>query len=109
MKIGIIGGSGLDDLDIFAHARDTVADTQWGAPSSPLREGDLAGVPVAILARHGRAHTITPSRVNYRANIQALKDAGCTHILATTACVRKSGGGTSSSSISSSTSPSNAT
>lgn len=85
MKIGIIGGSGLDDLDIFANARDTVAETPWGEPSSPLREGEIAGVPVAILARHGRAHTITPSRVNYRANIQALKDKGCTHILATTA------------------------
>lgn len=85
MKIGIIGGSGLDDLDIFTNARDTSVTTTWGDPSSPLREGEIAGVPVAILARHGRSHTIPPSGVNYRANIQALKDNGCTHLLATTA------------------------
>ena len=85
IKIGIIGGSGLDNLNIFTNARDTFAGTVWGEPSSPLREGEIAGVPVIVLARHGRSHTIAPSSVNYRANIQALKDAGCTHILATTA------------------------
>ena len=81
----IIGGSGLDNLNIFTNARDTFTGTVWGEPSSPLREGEIAGIPVAVLARHGRSHTIAPSSVNYRANIQALKDAGCTHILATTA------------------------
>ena len=85
IKIGIIGGSGLDNLNIFTNARDTFAGTVWGEPSSPLRKGEIAGVPVIVLARHGRSHTIAPSSVNYRANIQALKDAGCTHILATTA------------------------
>lgn len=85
IKIGIIGGSGLDNLNIFTNARDTFTGTVWGEPSSPLREGEIAGIPVAVLARHGRSHTIAPSSVNYRANIQALKDAGCTHILATTA------------------------
>ncbi len=85
IKIGIIGGSGLDNLDIFTHSRDTFVGTPWGEPSSPLREGELSGVPVSILARHGRNHTITPTKVNYRANIHALKAAGCTHILATTA------------------------
>lgn len=85
IKIGIIGGSGLDNLNIFTNARDTFTGTVWGEPSSPLREGEIAGIPVAVLARHGRSHTIAPSSVNYRANLQALKDAGCTHILATTA------------------------
>ncbi|MEG1610716.1 MAG: S-methyl-5'-thioadenosine phosphorylase [Bilophila sp.] len=84
-KIGIIGGSGLDNLDIFQNAHDTYRGTCWGEPSSPVREGELAGVPVAILARHGRNHTIPPSAVNYRANIQVLKDLGCTHVLATSA------------------------
>ena len=84
-KIGIIGGSGLDNADFAANARDITTVTHWGEPSSPLRTGYIAGVPVALVSRHGRSHTITPSFVNYRANIQALKDAGCTHILATTA------------------------
>ena len=110
IKIGIIGGSGLDNLNIFTNARDTFTGTVWGEPSSPLREGEIAGVPVIVLARHGRSHTIAPSSVNYRANIQALKDAGCTHILATTATGssgRKSGAAISSFLINSSTSPNN--
>lgn len=85
VKIGIIGGSGLDNLDILTEARDVQAGTRWGEPSSALREGRIGGVSVVLLARHGRGHTIAPSRVNYRANIQALVDCGCTHILATTA------------------------
>src|SRR3990167_213280 len=84
-KIGIIGGSGLDNPDILDHARDTLVNTAWGHPSAPLKSGQIGGIDVVLLARHGREHTLAPSRVNYRANIQALKDAGCTHILATTA------------------------
>lgn len=84
-KIGIIGGSGLDNPELFLHSRDLAADTPWGAPSSSLREGEIGGVPVVLLARHGREHTIPPSQVNYRANIHALKSAGCTRILASTA------------------------
>ena len=60
--------------------------TPFGQPSSPLTIGSIEGRGVVILARHGRQHTIPPSQVNYRANIQALKSQGCTHILATTAC-----------------------
>lgn len=85
VKIGIIGGSGLDDPDILDQAADVSLSTVWGSPSSSLREGKILGVPVALLARHGRAHTLPPSKVNYRANIQSLKDVGCTHLLATTA------------------------
>jgi len=85
MKIGIIGGSGLDNPEIFASPRDEAVDTPYGEPSSPLKHGRVGGVEVALLARHGRGHTIPPTQVNYRANIHALKQAGCTHILATTA------------------------
>jgi len=85
-KIGIIGGSGLDNPDLLQNAKDIEVDTQYGKPSAPLKEGTIEGKDVVILARHGREHTIPPTFVNYRANIQALKDAGCTMILATTAC-----------------------
>lgn len=85
-KIGIIGGSGLDNPDILQGAKDVRVDTKYGAPSAPLKSGTIAGKDVVILARHGREHTIPPTFVNYRANIQALKDAGCDMIIATTAC-----------------------
>ncbi len=85
-KIGIIGGSGLDDPRLLKNARETTVSTPYGEPSSPLTTGVIEGMDVAILARHGRRHTLPPSAVNYRANIRALKDAGCTAILATTAC-----------------------
>jgi 5'-methylthioadenosine phosphorylase len=85
MKIGIIGGSGLDNPHIFEDPRDEAAITPYGAPSSALKHGTVGGVPVVLLARHGREHTIPPTQVNYRANIHALKQAGCTHLLATTA------------------------
>jgi 5'-methylthioadenosine phosphorylase len=85
-KIGIIGGSGLDNPDILKGASDLELETAYGAPSSPLKVGTIGGVDVALLARHDRNHTIPPTHVNNRANIAALKDFGCTHILATTAC-----------------------
>lgn len=84
-RIGIIGGSGLDNPDILDNPQDLTVSTAYGAPSAPLKSGQIGGVEVVLLARHGREHTIPPTQVNYRANIQALKDAGCTHILATTA------------------------
>ena len=83
--IGIIGGSGLDNPELFLNPKDEIVATKWGAPSSPLKLGKIAGIDVALLSRHGREHTIPPTQVNYRANIQALKDNGCTYILATTA------------------------
>ncbi len=86
VKIGIIGGSGLDDPDILKHAKEISADTPVGKPSSPLTAGKLNGVDVVILARHGRKHSIMPSSVPFQANIHALKEQGCTHIIATTAC-----------------------
>jgi len=84
-KIGIIGGSGLDNPDILKDAKDIEIDTPYGKPTSPLKSGKIHDVDVILLARHGREHTIPPTQVNYRANIQALKNQGCTHIIATTA------------------------
>ncbi|MFW9949876.1 MAG: S-methyl-5'-thioadenosine phosphorylase [Candidatus Thorarchaeota archaeon] len=86
VKIGIIGGSGLDNPDILKDVNEIEVSTQYGKPTSPLKLGKINDVEVVLLARHGREHTIPPTHVNYRANIQALKDQECTHILATTAC-----------------------
>ena len=85
-KIGIIGGSGLDDPKILKGPKEIEVNTKYGKPSSPLAIGKIEGVDVVIIARHGKKHTITPTNVNYRANIQALKEQDCTHIIATTAC-----------------------
>ncbi len=86
VKIGIIGGSGLDDPKILKDTKEKEVDTPYGKPSSVLTTGKIDGVEVVILARHGKGHTITPTQVNYRANIWSLKQEGCTHIIATTAC-----------------------
>ena len=86
VKIGIIGGSGLDNPDILKNAKDVEVITPHGKPSSGLKIGKIGKVDVVLIARHGREHTIPPTHVNNRANILALKEAGCTHILATTAC-----------------------
>ena len=85
-KIGIIGGSGLDDPRLLMEPQEIEAETAFGNPSSPLTLGKIGPVEVVILARHGRRHNLSPTQVNYRANIQALKDQGVTHILATSAC-----------------------
>ncbi len=84
-KIGIIGGSGLDDPKILKDPRDKEVNTLHGQPSSLLTCGKIANTEVVILARHGKDHNIMPTRVNFLANIQALKEEGCTHILAATA------------------------
>ena len=84
-RIGIIGGSGLDDPNILTNPRNLEEETPYGRPSGLIRAGVIKGVEVALLGRHGREHTIPPSEVNYRANIDALKAAGCRAIVATTA------------------------
>jgi len=84
IKIGLIGGSGLADVLLAgatAMTRHEVT-TPFGQPSDAIIETTWAGVPIFILARHGEAHTIAPSFVPYRANIFALKQLGCTHVLA---------------------------
>lgn len=85
VKIGIIGGSGLDDPNIMRDFEEKEVETKYGKPSSCLTCGKIRGVDVVILARHGRDHSIMPTKVNFRANVAALKQAGCTHILAATA------------------------
>jgi 5'-methylthioadenosine phosphorylase len=86
IKIGIIGGSGLDDPQFLASFEELNIETPFGAPASPLISGQLNGVSVVILSRHGRNHGLNPTQVPYQANLWALKEVGCTHILATTAC-----------------------
>lgn len=85
IKIGVIGGSGLDDPRLMKGAKEKKVKTPYGNPSSPLTVGKINGVDTVILARHGKDHSIYPTGVNFRANIYALKKEGCTHLLATTA------------------------
>jgi len=86
IKIGIIGGSGLENLDILQDKRQEKINTPFGAPSDLATIGKIRDVEVVIISRHGRNHTIKPTDVNFRANIWALKGLGITHILAATAC-----------------------
>jgi 5'-methylthioadenosine phosphorylase len=86
VKVGIIGGSGLDDPGILSNPEIIQAETPYGKPTSALSAGKINGVDVVLISRHGEKHTLSPSQVNYRANICALRDQGATHILATTAC-----------------------
>lgn len=85
-KIGIIGGTGLEDPDFIKDSKSVVVTTPYGDPSSTLTQGNIHGVSVVILSRHGKEHEIPPTQVNNRANIYALKETGCTHIISTTAC-----------------------
>jgi 5'-methylthioadenosine phosphorylase len=84
-KVGIIGGSGLDDPKILKGPIEKEVANKFGQPSSTLTCGQIAGTEVVILARHGKNHSIMPTKVNFLANIYALKEEGCTHILAATA------------------------
>jgi 5'-methylthioadenosine phosphorylase len=83
--IGIIGGSGLYELDALEEAQWIAVDTPWGAPSDALLVGRIAGVKFVFLPRHGRGHRIPPGDLNARANIDALKRAGCTDLVAISA------------------------
>jgi 5'-methylthioadenosine phosphorylase len=83
--IGIIGGSGLYEMDALEDAQWIAVDTPWGAPSDELLVGRIEGVRFVFLPRHGRGHRIPPGEVNARANIDALKRAGCTDILGVSA------------------------
>jgi 5'-methylthioadenosine phosphorylase len=83
--IGIIGGSGLYDIDGLENKAWKRVDTPWGAPSDELLFGDLCGVECIFLPRHGRGHPISPSHLNYRANIESLKRSGVTEILSLSA------------------------
>jgi len=86
LKIGIIGGSGMEDPAFISDYSSKTVSTPYGKPSSELIIGKITDIPVAILSRHGPGHSINPTNVNYRANVWSLKEEGCTHILAVTAC-----------------------
>ncbi len=85
-RVGIIGGSGLGQaLGQLTHGQEHSLDTPFGTPSGPVVTGELNGVPVALLARHGPGHVHSPTHVPYRANLFALKTLGVTHLLCSTA------------------------
>src|SRR3954447_8796204 len=84
--LGIVGGSGIYDLPGLEDVRDEVVASPWGEPSAPLRRGTLGGLPIVFLPRHGKGHVLSPSDINYRANIDALKRAGVTDLVALSAC-----------------------
>lgn len=80
-RIGIIGGSGLYEMDALVGRQEVRIDTPWGEPSDAFITGRIAERPVAFLARHGRGHRIMPSNLNFRANIYGLKKLGVEYIL----------------------------
>lgn len=84
--LGIIGGSGLYAIDGLEDRREERVVTAWGAPSDTLVRGRIGKVELVFLPRHGQGHRLTPTDVPYRANIAALKAAGCTDILSISAC-----------------------
>lgn len=86
MKIAIIGGSGFENPEILKNTGEIEVETPYGKPTSAFKTGNIGGIDVILLSRHGRDHSIPPSQVNNRANLWAIKSLGCTHILATTAC-----------------------
>jgi 5'-methylthioadenosine phosphorylase len=85
-KVAIIGGSGLYDIEGLQNPKWVDVDSPWGAPSDAILTGELGGVDVAFLPRHGRGHVHSPSTVPYRANIDALKRLGCTDVISVSAC-----------------------
>ena len=84
--VGIIGGSGIYDLPGLADVREARVATPWGEPSDALRFGTVGGTRAVFLPRHGRGHRLSPSGINYRANIDALKRCGVTDIVSLSAC-----------------------
>jgi 5'-methylthioadenosine phosphorylase len=84
--LGIVGGSGIYDLPGLTNVVEKAIASPWGEPSAPLRIGEIAGLPIVFLPRHDRGHRLSPSDINYRANIDALKRAGVTDLVSLSAC-----------------------
>jgi 5'-methylthioadenosine phosphorylase len=84
--LGIIGGSGIYDLPGLERARKKKIKSPWGEPSAALRVGEIAGTPVVFLSRHDEGHRLSPTDINYRANIDVLKRAGVTDLVSLSAC-----------------------
>ena len=86
IKIGIIGGSGLETTTIIQNPQHVEMETRYGQPSAAIMTGKISGIETVILARHGSNHQYSPTHVNNRANIMAMKELGVSHLIATTAC-----------------------
>jgi len=84
--LGIIGGSGIYDLPGLENVVEKAITSPWGEPSAAVRVGDIAGLPVVFLPRHDKGHRLSPSDINYRANIDVLKRAGVTDLVSLSAC-----------------------
>src|SRR4051812_28245746 len=84
--LGIIGGSGIYDLPGLQNVREEQIASPWGEPSAACRIGEIAGLPVVFLPRHDKGHRLSPSDINYRANIDVLKRAGVTDLISLSAC-----------------------
>jgi 5'-methylthioadenosine phosphorylase len=84
--LGIIGGSGIYDLPGLENGRDEAIESPWGEPSAAVRCGTIAGLPIVFLSRHDKGHRLSPSDINYRANIDVLKRAGVTDLVSLSAC-----------------------
>ncbi len=85
VTVGVIGGSGLYDIEGLTSTRSIRVRTPFGAPSDAITVGSLEGIRVAFLSRHGRGHLLNPSGINYRANIFALKSLGVSHVISVSA------------------------
>ena len=85
-ELGIIGGSGLYQMNDLREKEEIEVSTPFGIPSAPIVVGTIEGHPIAFLARHGLGHYLTPSEINYRANIYALKTLGVERIVSISAC-----------------------
>jgi len=85
-RVGLIGGSGLYDLPGLATTSEVRIETPFGEPSDSYFVGELGGVPVAFLARHGRKHRLLPSEINFRANVWGFKKLGCDALVSASAC-----------------------
>ena len=84
--LGIIGGSGLYDLPGLENKHKEAVASPWGQPSSDVHLGEIGGLPVAFLPRHGAGHVYSPTTINYRANIDVLKRVGVTDLISVSAC-----------------------
>jgi 5'-methylthioadenosine phosphorylase len=84
--LGIIGGSGIYDLPGLEKAQSKAVSSPWGEASAPLLTGEINGLPIVFLSRHDKGHRLSPSDINYRANIDGLKRAGVTDLISLSAC-----------------------
>ena len=84
--LGVIGGSGIYDLPGLQKTQTKVISSPWGDPSGPLLTGEIDGLPIVFLSRHDKGHRLSPSDINYRANIDVLKRSGVTDLISLSAC-----------------------